>query len=269
VFAGDDVESHDQTRIVTFTDRTVNFCTPARTMQVVSGGDTSQGSTFTFPVEGTHTENQRGVKDMRTARLVSRCSHAIMALAILSVPCASSLHGEATLREVPDTTGKRDSAAQSSRMHAYVIDLIGLGAIASVGVGSAVDQLRNDPTPWGKTGSGFGKRVASNAGSRAAAVTTRHALAAALDRSTVYVRCTCTDGGARFSHGIVAAFTDVDSHGRRVFSEPILAGAVAGAFTPLIWRPNYSVGTAVANTAISFGLAAAGNVMREFISWWP
>jgi hypothetical protein len=154
-------------------------------------------------------------------------------------------------------------------MRHYMTDMFGLGSFASVGAGSGIDQLRNDPPEWGKSSSGFGKRVASNAGSRAVAVTTRHALAAVLDRSTVYARCRCTDAGGRFSHGIVGAFTDLDSHDRRVFSEPILAGAVAGAFAPLIWRPSYSAGTAAENVAISYGLSAAGNILREFVSWWP
>ncbi len=70
-------------------------------------------------------------------------------------------------------------------------------------------------------------------------------------------------------HGVVSAFTDVDRNGNRVFSEPLIVGTAAGAAVPLMWQPQYGVGDAAASAALTIGLSAAGNVLREYISWWP
>lgn len=207
---------------------------------------------------------------MSTTTLGSTSSRALRSLAVLFAMCATSLHGAAIMRSGPDSTAAKNATPkQSSRMHAYVLDLIGPGAIVWIGVGAAIDQSQNDPREWGKTGSGFGKRLASSAGSRFAQVTARHGLAAAMGRSVGYRRCTCTDSGDRITHGVVYTFIDYDRHGRRQFSEPRVAGALAAGFSPLIWHPEYSVGRAAANSAASLALSAAGNVAREFLSWWP
>lgn len=207
---------------------------------------------------------------MNTITLVPTSLRTLRSLAIGFAVCATSLRGAPALRNGPDSTvAKNGASAQSSRMRAYVSDLAGLGAIAIIGIGAAIDQGRNNPAEWGRSGSGFAKRVGSAAGAHSAQVTVRHGLAAALDRSTSYTRCACSDAGGRIANGIVSTVTDRDSHGRRAFSEPILAGAVAGGFVPLIWRPDYDARQAALNTAFSLGITAAGNIAREFISWWP
>ena len=163
------------------------------------------------------------------------------------------------------TSASAAAAQETTRMHNYVVSLVGPGALISIGATAAYDQYRNNPETWGKTTSGFGKRVASAAGSRVANQTVRHGLAAVLDRSTSYEECTCTSFGGRVGHALIGAITDTNSSGHRTLSEPAIAGAVAGAYAPLIWRPDYSSSDAFRGIGFSLGFSALGNLLDEFI----
>jgi hypothetical protein len=175
----------------------------------------------------------------------------------------TSLFLTALLFVLPATA--KVSAQESSRMHNYVVSLVGPGALISIGASAAYDQVRNDPEVWEKTTEGFGKRVASAAGSRLANQTVRHGLAAVMDRSTGYTRCTCSAFGARLGHAIISAITDTNASGHRMLSVPAIAGAAAGAYAPLAWRPEYTSSRAFAGVGMSLGLSALGNVGHEFI----
>jgi hypothetical protein len=137
--------------------------------------------------------------------------------------------------------------------------------LVSIGLSAGYDQLQNDPEVWGKTGEGFAKRVASAAGSRVAAQTVRHGVAAILNRSTQYESCTCTGFGARFGHAVAGAITDRTASGKTKFSEAAVAGAVAGAYAPLAWRPEYTASRAFTGIGFSLGFSALGNLVNEFI----
>jgi hypothetical protein len=152
-----------------------------------------------------------------------------------------------------------------NRVHNYVVSLVGPGALLSIGASAVIDQAQTDPAEWGNGASGFGKRVASAAGARFANETVRHGLAAVLDRSTSYERCGCKSFGARLGHAVIGAITDRNEEGRTFLSEPAIAGAVAGAYAPRIWRPSYTSHDALAGVGISLGLSALGNVVHEFI----
>jgi hypothetical protein len=156
-------------------------------------------------------------------------------------------------------------AQDNNRFHNYVVSLVGPGALFSIGASAVIDQARTDPAEWGDGASGFGKRVASAAGARFANETVRHGLAAVLDRTTSYERCGCKSFGGRLGHAVVGAITDRNESGKTMLSEPAIAGAVAGAYAPRIWRPSYTSHDAFAGVGISLGLSALGNVVHEFI----
>ncbi len=153
----------------------------------------------------------------------------------------------------------------SSRWHAYTHDLLGPGSWIGVAAGGALEQARTSPPEWGTGASGFGKRVASNAGDLVVQESVRHGLAAVLDRTTSYHRCACRAFGAKVGNAFVETFTDRDAEGRRQFSEPRVAGALAGGFAPLLWWPGETVAGAAAATGVSFLFTWAGNVFTELV----
>ncbi len=153
----------------------------------------------------------------------------------------------------------------SDRWHAYVHDILGPGAWLGVGAGSALEQAETSPTQWGTGASGFGKRVASTYGDLFVQESVRHGLAAALDRSTNYHRCGCRSFGAKVSNAFVETFTDRDAEGRRQFSEPRVAGAIAGGFAPMLWWPGETAAGAVTATGLSLLFTWAGNVVTELV----
>ncbi len=163
------------------------------------------------------------------------------------------------------TSAPATPARHSGRWHAYVHDILGPGAWVGVGAGSALEQAETSPTQWGTGASGFGKRVASTYGDLFVQESVRHGLAAALDRSTSYHRCACRGFGAKVGNAFVETFTDRDSEGRRQFSEPRVAGALAGGIAPLLWWPGETVAGAAAATGVSLLFTWAGNVFTELV----
>jgi len=156
-------------------------------------------------------------------------------------------------------------ARRPSRMHAYVHDVLGPGAWVGVGSGATLEQVRTDPTQWGTGLGGFGDRLASTAGDLVVQESVRHGLAAALGRSTEYERCGCSAFGPRVSHAFLETFTDRDDAGRREFSVPRVAGAVAGGVAPMLWMPGATVASSAVSAGVSLLLTAAGNVASEYL----
>jgi hypothetical protein len=197
------------------------------------------------------------------AIMIVRTKHLRMSgrvgLAALLYALVLALPGQAQQRRV------NSEWQPGGRRDAYLHDIFGTGALVSTAASSAIDQISNDPEEWGDGADGFLKRVASNAGRRVVQESVRHGLAAAMDRSVQYERCTCTDAGARLGHVLVETVTDRDEAGHRMIAIPRFAGAYAGAFAEHIWRPN-ETGVEIFTTGLSaivFG--AVGNFSKEFL----
>ena len=106
------------------------------------------------------------------------------------------------------------------------------------------------------------QRIASRAGGHLVGTSVRHGLAAALGRSTDIEPCAgCTSTEDRVTHAIVDTFTDRDDGGRRVLSEPFLAGTFAGAIAPTLWNPDGNLGDGVKAGAWSILFTTAGRVL--------
>ncbi len=153
------------------------------------------------------------------------------------------------------------------RGRAYARALLGPGAILSIGVGTAIDQSRNDPAEWGDDLPGFWKRLGSNAAENTVDATIHHGLAAVMDRSVVYQKCSCTGFGPRLGHAFLETLTSRDKNGHRMIDLPRFAGAYGGVLIESTWRPNrqttdiLTLGTG----AIVFG--GLSNAWREFVGW--
>ena len=157
----------------------------------------------------------------------------------------------------------------AGRVHAYVHDLIGPGAILGVAGATALDQVRDDPAEWSTNAEGLGHRAATNAASLVVAQSFRHGLAIALGRSTRYQRCECSGFGPRVGHAFVETFTDRDRAGGRMVSIPRLGGAVAGALSQRIWRPSETNSDTALRIAGSLLFSLASNAANELIHRRP
>ena len=149
----------------------------------------------------------------------------------------------------------------------YVESMFGIPAIVDVGLATALDQIRDKPEEWDQDFEGFGKRLASNAGRNAVEETVRHGLAALMDRSVSYQRCTCTDVGGRIWHAVVETVTDRDRDGDRLPAIPRFAGSVAGAFAESSWQPGDDPNDVlrIASRSVLFG--TLGSLWKEFVGW--
>jgi len=201
------------------------------------------------------------------AALAALASLAGRASAQQTAPPDSAAAASAGMSAHADSKPPRQARAQFG-WDGYTHDILGPGAWVGMVLGSGVQQARNTPSAWGGGAGGFGKRMASNFGSLVAQETVRHGLAAAMGRSTDYVRCNCRSFGGRIRNGFVETFTDRDREGRRAFSVPRVAGAVAGAVAPLLWWPGGSARGAATGAVASLGVALGGDVLDEFVRVW-
>ena len=152
-----------------------------------------------------------------------------------------------------------DRFGSAARQHAYVSALIGPSALLGIGASTALDELRDDPTSWH-----VGDRLLSNAARLAVTESLHHGIAALMDRSTWYYRCTCTDTGGRVVHAFAEAVTDHDRRGATHVSVARIVGAFGGAFAESTWRPERSTADVLfigTSTLVTSGL---WNLVHEF-----
>ena len=160
----------------------------------------------------------------------------------------------------PDTL-PADTAAPNP-VRDFVYDLADPLALANAGVMGLYDHIRVDPYSWGGGTDALVQRMLSRAGGHVVGTSVRHGLAATLGRSTRDEPCRgCASAEDRINHAILETFTDRDDTGRRVISEPFLAGAYAGAIVPTLWHPDSTLGDGLVNGTVSILFTAAGKVL--------
>jgi hypothetical protein len=160
-----------------------------------------------------------------------------------------------------------DQWSTQGRLHAYVRDLVGPGALLGTALATTVDHVRTDPPEWGDDGEGLARRAASNAARLAVEQTVRHGFAIALGRSTRYQRCDCTAFFSRAGHAVVETLTDRDRTGQRAVSVPRFAGIATGALAQTLWRPDVTASEALLSVGGTVVFQAAGNVVKEVLGW--
>lgn len=168
------------------------------------------------------------------------------------------------LAQEPPAPAPADSAFSADPVRDFVHELADpvSGAVA-LGMG-LYDHLRNEPEEWGR--GALVQRIASRAGGHVVGTSVRHGVAAALGRSTRYEPCACTSRAERVEHVFVETFTDRDRTGRRVLSEPYLAGTLAGALAPVAWHPDVSLGDGLRGAGLSVALTLASRVLLELVA---
>lgn len=179
------------------------------------------------------------------------------------IALAAMLLLPATLRAqapAPDSVAADPLAQDPVRNFMY--DLADPLALANALALGLYDHARTRPYEWGGGMDAFTQRVASRAGGHVIGTSVRHGLAAALGRSTEMEPCDCTSTEDRISHAIIETFTDRDlATGRRVISEPYLAGTFAGAIAPTLWHPDSNLGDGLEAGAWSVLFTVGGRVL--------
>lgn len=181
----------------------------------------------------------------------------------LASAAAISALCSAPLAAQEDASVSADSVVHP--VEAFVTDLADpLDAGFAVFLG-LYDHARNAPDEWGGGFDALAQRVVSRAGGHVIGTSVRHGMAAALGRSTAYEPCGCTGTGARVGHVFVETFTDRDRSGRRVFSEPYLAGTLAASLAPAAWHPDVSLRDGLKGSAVSVLFTLASRIALELV----
>jgi hypothetical protein len=168
---------------------------------------------------------------------------------------------------LPAQTAAPDSLAADSvapdPVRNFMYDLADPLALANALALGLYDHVRTEPYEWGGGMDAMTQRIASRAGGHVIGTSVRHGLAAVLGRSTAIEPCTgCASTEDRVTHAIVETFTDRDlATGRRVISEPYLAGTFAGAIAPTLWHPDGNLGDGLKAGAWSVLFTTAGRVL--------
>src|SRR5216684_3336947 len=141
---------------------------------------------------------------------------------------------------------------------------IGKRALARVGAGAAVAQVRRRPSKWGGGAAGFGKRLGAGAATHAVKTTVEHAVAAPLHEDLHYHRSTKSGFAPRLGHALKSTvITSSTKSGKRHPAVGRLSGhAAAGAVSQGVLH----AGGGAATAGFGLGAEAGANVAREF---WP
>jgi hypothetical protein len=137
---------------------------------------------------------------------------------------------------------------------------------------SGIDQWRDDPEEWGDSWNGYGKRVASNLGGFYIQEGVTYGLSTAMNRPMQYTRCNCTGKGKRLSWALQGALFDQLPNGSHPLAVPRIAGAYAGSFAQVAWRPNTgnSAWLGLTRGTSSLAIGALINLYHEFAPPpWP
>lgn len=155
-----------------------------------------------------------------------------------------------------------DSIRAGDPVEAFVkelVDPVTLGTAAAMGL---YDHIRTEPYEWGGGLDALTQRIASRAGGHVIGTSVRHGVAAALNRSVENEPCGCPNAEDRVAHAFVETFTDRDlATGRRVFSEPFIAGTYAGALAPTFWHPDVDLVDGLKSGTLSIVFTLAGRAL--------
>jgi hypothetical protein len=178
------------------------------------------------------------------------------------IALAAMLLLPAALRAQPAADSLAADSVVADPVRDFMYDLADPLALANALALGLYDHARTRPYEWGGGMDALTQRIASRAGGHVIGTSVRHGLAAALGRSTRMEPCNCTTTEDRVSHAIIETFTDRDlATGRRVLSEPYLAGTFAGAMAPTLWHPDSGLGDGLEAGAWSVLFTVGGRVL--------
>jgi len=142
-------------------------------------------------------------------------------------------------------------------------------AVLSVGAGAGVEQARNHPYEWGGGAAGFGRRVTSVFGKRLVKHAIQIGVAGVRHEELSYDRSGETAFGPRIRHALIrTVVARKTTTGQNTIATGRISGAFGSSFVSRLWMPVRfrTVSSAASSGAISLGVDAGVNVVREF---WP
>jgi len=170
---------------------------------------------------------------------------------------------------VPATTPQPTYVRPTSekRFKRYLKDTVGPQAWIGIVSGAAFSTASNRPEEWGKSGEGFGRRVASNFGRNVVRNTVIYSLDEALKLDSTFYRSTKRDVGSRVGNAFISAVTARKANGKRTVGIPRIVGTyTADVVANQFWYPaRYDWKDGMKRGGISLGVNAAFNLVREFI----
>jgi hypothetical protein len=132
-----------------------------------------------------------------------------------------------------------------------------------------VNQARNSPRQWGRSGAGFGKRLASGMGTHIVNNSIKYGVAGIRHEDLHYHRSNEKGFGPRMRHALVSTVvTNKTTNGKKTVAAGRISGAMGSGLISRTWQPAVArtVGGGLATGGITLGASAGANVAREF---WP
>src|SRR5436190_15143134 len=138
----------------------------------------------------------------------------------------------------------------------------GKSALARVGAGAVVAQVRRRPRKWGGGAAGFGKRLGAGAATHAVKTTVEHAVAAPLHEDLKYHRSNERGWEPRLRHALTSTVVTRNTRNgkRRPAVGRISGHAAAGAMSQGVFAAASGASTA----GLGLATEAGANVAREF-----
>lgn len=155
----------------------------------------------------------------------------------------------------------------SERGSLYLRSLIGTRALAFTAIRATWNQALNAPDEWGRSGRGYGYRLASAFGQSAVTNTVESGVAFALNEDNRYFVSGKQGVGARLKYAITNSFLSRRQNGTRSVSISGLVGPAAGAGVSRLWQPagSRSAGDALESFSLTIGIRVGVNVARELL----
>ncbi|MBX7054466.1 MAG: hypothetical protein K1X36_05880 [Pyrinomonadaceae bacterium] len=153
------------------------------------------------------------------------------------------------------------------RFKRFVKDTVGPTAWIGIGAGAAFATAADSPKEWGRSGEGFGRRVASNLGRNAIRNTVIYGLDEAFKLDSSYYRSTKRDVGSRVGNALLSTVTARKANGKRTVGVPRIVGTfTANVVANELWYPaRYDWKDGMKSGGISLGVNAMFNLVKEFV----
>jgi hypothetical protein len=142
-------------------------------------------------------------------------------------------------------------------------------AAGRAALGAGINQATNTPAEWGQGAEGFGKRFASSFGKHLVQKGIQYPVAKMFHEELSYHPSGKQGFGPRLKYALVGVvITHKTTTGKPTVAKGEIAGVVGSGLISRLWQPASvrTIGAGFTSAGITFGVDAAGNVVREF---WP
>jgi hypothetical protein len=156
-----------------------------------------------------------------------------------------------------------ESAGAKQYLKNLVSPLAFLGAAASAGIG----QWRDRPPEWSEGGEAYARRFASAFAEHGTRETLRYGLATITHEDNQYARSRRAGFRSRVVYALESTVFTSGEDGHRRFSVANVGSLAGASLISRAWQPPSTSGMQAAgsNFAISLGVNAGMNVVREFL----